>query len=222
VFDVESLTVSGTPPQPEPDIATSTTDINSRNIGTLTLYVSETNQFPTGFSLQSIFGDTSPGGDDWSVTEKRARLELSNSQDAAEVAAAVVTRLEEQVCSAELEAQWAANEILARRAEILAVIAGDLLARAKDLRRMLSVAQGALAGILVGDTDAPRFARPLDEIKAMERRNAPLLGLKTALAHFATGGGEEEQRDAAAAEREMRGVVAALATDAAVHLPSFP
>lgn len=69
LFDIMSLTVTGTPPSPEPDIATATTDINSRNTGILTLYVSELNQFPTGFSFQSIFGDTSPAGDNWSVTE---------------------------------------------------------------------------------------------------------------------------------------------------------
>jgi hypothetical protein len=52
-----SVFVTGTPPNPEPDLASTAVTITGEHPGTLNIYVSETNQFPTNFPVfESIFG----------------------------------------------------------------------------------------------------------------------------------------------------------------------
>lgn len=69
-FLIQSLTVTGTPPSPEPDLVSGTTDINSSHVETVQLYVSELNQFPTNFSgFVSNFAVSALGGGLTSVTE---------------------------------------------------------------------------------------------------------------------------------------------------------
>jgi len=49
--------VSGTPPNPEPDLYSTDATITGSHPGTLSIYITETNQFPTFFQqFKSVFG----------------------------------------------------------------------------------------------------------------------------------------------------------------------
>ena len=63
---IDSISAQGTPGLPEPDLNSSAIDLTSQHYagGTLTVMISELNQFPlTGFnSFESVFSSTSPQG----------------------------------------------------------------------------------------------------------------------------------------------------------------
>lgn len=65
-----SVSASGTPLNPEPDVLSNTLDTSSNSSGTLTIYVSALNEMPTNFSqfISSLTSNNLPGG--WTVTEE--------------------------------------------------------------------------------------------------------------------------------------------------------
>lgn len=57
-----TVTATGTPPLPEPELLSDALSATATHPGTISVYVSETNQFPTAFqNFQSIFGVSSLG-----------------------------------------------------------------------------------------------------------------------------------------------------------------
>jgi len=76
-FNSISVTATGTPPNPEPDLSSSVLDISSATGGTINIYVTELNQFSSGNFLpatrfpyfQSTFSLSSLTGSGSSVTE---------------------------------------------------------------------------------------------------------------------------------------------------------
>jgi hypothetical protein len=154
---------------------------------------------------------------------RKARRELEEAEEDAEVARSALAKLEGDLADAEDQARWRANAVCVARNNLLLPLAEQLLARAHLARRTVFVAQSLLSEMLsTRDDAAPKFPDVLSSIRAREQREAPLAGIRSEAHDFSTADTEDEQAAAEEAVSEMRAFIDALLQESTAEAPALP